>query len=215
LIKPASRLEYQNHRTKKDRGSRNAPPENDAENASEDQYWWQRLRESDAEALAYFYDRHADWLLRYGLSVVYERAIVKDAVQELFLVIWNSRHTLSVPKSVKFYFMASLRRLILKNVRTDLRLCDPIEDMEDIVTTDSTEEMHQAVQKAVRSLPARQQELIFLKFYQKLTYEQIEELTGLKYQILRNTIHRAMKSLRILLTRHAVPSLTAAFLIFL
>ncbi|WP_192579265.1 RNA polymerase sigma factor [Dyadobacter aurulentus] len=208
-------MEYQNDLTEKDRESRNSPPVSDAENASDDQYWWQRLRENDAGALAYFYSRHADWLLRYGLSVVYERAVVKDAVQELFLVIWNSRHTLSAPKSVKFYFMASLRRLILKNVRTDLRLCDPIEDVEDVVTTDSAEEMHQAVQKAVRSLPARQQELIFLKFYQKLTYEQIEELTGLKYQILRNTIHRAMKSLRTMLTQHAVPSLTAAFLLFL
>ncbi|MCE6991083.1 RNA polymerase sigma factor [Dyadobacter sp. CY323] len=208
-------MEYQNDLSEMDRESRNAPSVSDAESASDGHYWWQRLRESDADALAYFYDQHADWLLRYGLSVIYERAIVKDAVQELFLVIWNSRHTLSAPKSVRFYLMASLRRLILKNVRTDLRLCDPVEDMADIVTTDSAEEMHQAVQKAVRSLPARQQELIFLKFYQKMTYEQIEELTGLKYQILRNTIHRAMKSLRTMLTQHAVTSLTAVFLLFL
>jgi RNA polymerase sigma factor (sigma-70 family) len=187
----------------------------DSEITFSDSYWWQRLRESDPDALAYFYDQHADWLLRYGLSVFYERAIVKDAVQELFLIVWNSRHTLSPPKSVKFYLMASLRRLILKNVRTDLRLCDPVEDVEDIVTADMTEETRRAVQKAVRSLPARQQELIFMKFYQKMSYEQIEEVTGLKYQILRNTIHRAMKSLRSMLTQHADISFLGLFLIFL
>lgn len=187
----------------------------DPEITFSESYWWQRLKESDPDALAYFYDQHADWLLRYGLSVFHERAIVKDAVQELFLVVWNSRHTLSIPKSVKFYFMASLRRLILKNVRTDLRLCDPVEDMADIVTVDTTEETHRAVQKAVRSLPSRQQELIFLKFYQKMSYEQIEEITGLKYQILRNTIHRAIKSLRAILAQHTDISILSFFLIFL
>jgi RNA polymerase sigma factor (sigma-70 family) len=185
-----------------------------AQDHSADIYWWERLAEDHPEALAYFYDRYADWLLRYGLSVVYDREVVQDAVQELFLQIWNSRRNLSTPGSVKFYFMASIRRIILKTVRSERTLCDQVEEAEDISTTDSTEEIHEAVQHAVRCLPPRQQEVIFLKYYEKLSYDQISQLTGLDYQILRNTIHRAVKALRVLLTNQADVLFAFLFLLF-
>ena len=181
---------------------------------SADILWWQRLREDDPEALAFFYSRYDDWLLRYGLSVVYNRDLVRDAVQELFLQLWNSRHNLSTPDSVKFYLMASIRRIILKIMRAECVLCDQVQEAEDINTSDSIEEIHNAVQHAVRSLPARQQEVIFLKYYEKMSYEQMSQLTGLDYQILRNTIHRAVKALRVLLTKQVDLLFALLFLLF-
>jgi RNA polymerase sigma factor (sigma-70 family) len=50
--------------------------------------------------------------------------------------------------------------------------------------------------KAVRQLPARQQEIVFLRFFEKLSYEQISDVTGLDYQVLRNTIYRSVKTLQ-------------------
>ncbi|OJW74750.1 MAG: hypothetical protein BGO59_28340 [Spirosoma sp. 48-14] len=165
--------------------------------------WWIRLQQGEPDALAFFYERYADWLLQYGLSVAYNRELVQDSVQELFVQIWNRRHNLSVPQSAKYYLMVSLRRIILADVRKERLSTDSFPDsslsLEHQYAADASEVEASNVQKlqlAVRSLPPRQQEIIFLRFFEKMSYEDISKLTGLDYQILRNTIHRAIKSLR-------------------
>ncbi|CAG5000023.1 hypothetical protein DYBT9275_02368 [Dyadobacter sp. CECT 9275] len=164
---------------------------------------WIKLLNGDQAALAFFYERYADWLLKYGLSVHYNREMIRDAVQELFVNIWNRRENLSVPDSVKYYLAISLRRIILKDVINARLSTDDFSDdsvsclyYENLADEEQEEDMHRKLQDAVRSLPARQQEVIFLRFFEKLSYEEITGITGLDYQILRNTIYRAIKTLR-------------------
>lgn len=177
---------------------------------------WQRLKEDDREALGCLYEKYADYLLAYGLSIVYNRDIVKDAVQELFLQVWSSRHRLTIPDSSRYYLMASVRRLILKIVKEEQTLADGVEERSEEQGCENEEEVRQLVLNAVRTLPPRQQELIFLKFYEKMSYDEISALTGLEYQILRNTICRAVKSLRSLLASNAdLPTLTLFLVAFL
>lgn len=165
--------------------------------------YWRRLLSGDQEALAFFYEKYADSLLKYGLSVTYNRDVVQDAVQELFINVWNRRQNLTVPDSVKYYLMVSLRRIILKDVVSARLSTDSFSDEslsslynENMYAEENEEDIHRKLQEAVRSLPARQQEVIFLRFFEKLSYEEITILTGLDYQILRNTIYRAIKTLR-------------------
>ncbi|TDE14861.1 RNA polymerase sigma factor [Dyadobacter psychrotolerans] len=171
-------------------------------NADETKHW-HKLLNGDQQALAFFYERYADYLLKYGLSVTYNRDMVQDAVQELFINIWNRRQNLSVPDSVKYYLMVSLRRIILKDLLHARQSTDVFSEEalsfashESLFADEYKEDVHLKLQHAVRLLPARQQEIIFLRFFQKLSYEQITTVTGLDYQILRNTIYRAIKTLR-------------------
>jgi RNA polymerase sigma factor (sigma-70 family) len=162
--------------------------------------WWQRLLQGEQDALAYFYEKYADTLLKYGISITPNREMVQDAVQELYIQIWNRRANLSVPHSVKYYLIASLRRLILKDVINARLISEATPEVATHEVVFELEEMendiHHKLQLAVRALPNRQQEVIFLRFFEKLSYEEITELTGLDYQVLRNTIHRAIKTLR-------------------
>ncbi|MDR6562228.1 MULTISPECIES: sigma-70 family RNA polymerase sigma factor [unclassified Arcicella] len=164
--------------------------------------WWLRLLDGDQEALGYFYQKYADTLLKYGLSIVYNRDLVRDAVQELFVQIWNRRKNLTTPNSVKYYLIASLRRIILKSVIDDRKQLDTNSDDDYFVNNYSqiTEldvpDIDNILQGAIRTLPPRQQELVFLRFFENMSYEAISEVTGLDYQILRNTLYRAIKSLR-------------------
>jgi len=164
--------------------------------------WWLRLLDGDQEALGYFYQKYADTLLKYGLSIVYNRDLVRDAVQELFVQIWNRRKNLSTPNSVKYYLIASLRRIILKSVIDDRKQLDTNADDDYFVNNYSqipeldVPDIDNILQSAIRTLPPRQQELVFLRFFENMSYEAISEVTGLDYQILRNTLYRAIKSLR-------------------
>jgi len=171
--------------------------------ADEENQWWLRLQQGDIDALAFFYERYADWLLKYGLSIVYNRESVQDGVQELFIHVWNRRQNLSIPNSVKFYLMSSLRRILLKEITRERLSTDDfpeesisLREHEELSASELETNVHKQLMRAVRQLPARQQEVVFLRFFEKLSYEQISELTGLDYQVLRNTIHRSVKTLQ-------------------
>jgi RNA polymerase sigma factor (sigma-70 family) len=49
---------------------------------------------------------------------------------------------------------------------------------------------------ALQQLPSRQKEIIYLKIYQNLGYEEISEIMGINYQVSRNLFSQSIKSLR-------------------
>ena len=50
--------------------------------------------------------------------------------------------------------------------------------------------------ECVNSLPNRQKEAIFLKYYEGLTYEEIENVMSLNYQSVVNLIHKGINNLK-------------------
>ena len=53
------------------------------------------------------------------------------------------------------------------------------------------------LQSYLNELPARQKELIFMKFYEGLSYDEIVQQTGLSHRTVYNKIHEALKKLKL------------------
>ena len=53
---------------------------------------------------------------------------------------------------------------------------------------------------AINQLPNRQKEIVYLKLYQRLSYEEVSEIMQINYQAARNLFYQAIKSLRELLS---------------
>jgi RNA polymerase sigma factor (sigma-70 family) len=49
---------------------------------------------------------------------------------------------------------------------------------------------------ALKKLSSRQKEIIFMQYYEGLTIDEIQQITELKYQSIKNLTHRAMLVLR-------------------
>jgi RNA polymerase sigma-70 factor (ECF subfamily) len=64
------------------------------------------------------------------------------------------------------------------------------------------------VLQALAQLSNRQKEIIYLKFYQELNYEEVSDIMNINYQAARNLLYQSIKSLKKLLT-------TLAFICFL
>jgi RNA polymerase sigma factor (sigma-70 family) len=162
---------------------------------------WQRLLNGEREALAFFYHTYADRLLKYGLTITPNRELVRDAVQELYVQIWNRRNTLSPAEFPKYYLMISLRRMIISDLKREQRISAQF-PQETAITYKAEEDASnkddslRLLNLYIGALPARQKEILFLRFYEKLDYQKISEITGLEHQVLRNTLYRAIKTLR-------------------
>jgi RNA polymerase sigma factor (sigma-70 family) len=54
--------------------------------------------------------------------------------------------------------------------------------------------------QALAQLSNRQKEIIYLKFYQELNYEEVSEIMNINYQAARNLLYQSIKSIKKLLT---------------
>ena len=173
-----------------------------------DQSLWDALRLGDKKALDYIFENYISVLQWYGGKVTKNQAIVEDSIQELFIELWNKQALLSSTTSIKFYLFKSLRRRVIKKLKSEnwhkgfLSLGN-ISDLAFDFSRESAiidEEIDDEKKKYVRSLMGnlskRQQEIIYLKFYEDLPATQIAEIMGLTIPSVYSLIGKAFAALR-------------------
>jgi len=129
--------------------------------------------------------------------------MLEDAIQELFIELWQAKSRTSV-LSVQAYLFKALKYKILKLSRRKRDLL-PLKDNEGsfewshetfLIAEQDDAEKHQMVLRAVSQLTSRQKEIVYLKYYQGLSYEEVSEIMGINYQAARNLLYQAIKSLK-------------------
>lgn len=172
-----------------------------------DKQLWNAFRAGDDTAFAMLYSAHYNALFRYGRKFTTDEELVRDSIQDMFLKLHKYRQSLSDTTSIRFYLLASLRKVIATNIslqnRQQLFIPNPAElnfDLEfsveeAIIQEQTTHEHAERLRKAMVQLTKRQKEAIYLKFYGELSTPEIAEVMGLRYQSVVNLIHEAIRSL--------------------
>ncbi len=63
---------------------------------------WRRIQLDDKRGLEDLYSLFAHEMMAFGLSIVPDRNLVKDCIQELFIEIWRYRRNGTVVKNVNY-----------------------------------------------------------------------------------------------------------------
>ena len=143
----------------------------------------------------------SDTLYRIAFYMLESEAEAEDAVQELYLKLWDTRGALDGVRSPKAYAVTLLKNLCLDRIRRARRLCFP-EQLPETETPrlqddefDARERLDKVLE-AVKSLPDRQREILLLRTVEGLSYEEIAERTGMNYLTLRVLLSRARTTLK-------------------
>ncbi|UII19628.1 RNA polymerase sigma factor [Fulvivirga ligni] len=168
---------------------------------------WNKIKSGDVKALECLYNEHVDALYNYGNKIFQNAQLVEDSIHDLFLDIWNYRKNLSPIMHTRAYLYTSLRRKISKTVQknnflpfdakwdADLQLL--IGSHEDrVIERDTVDEQTRKLRSHLNNLSPRQYEAIILKFYDKMSYEDIGSLMEVNEQSVRNLIQRGLEKLR-------------------
>lgn len=174
-----------------------------------DNHCWQRLLQGDKEALYELYTSYYHTLFFIGLKNINDSDLVKDVIQQQFLYLWEKRATLMDAKNVRSYIIISfLRRLTSdwvkarKTVNLEVAWSKKEEESfetsheETLIIKDDHEAISKNLMTAINGLPARQRELIILKFYEGLSYDAITQKTGLTHRTVYNKIHEALYKIK-------------------
>ncbi len=169
---------------------------------------WKSFKKGDKQAFSQIFKSYYTDLYYYGIKLVGNEDLVKDDLQNLFTELWERRRNLGEINHIKAYLIKSFRRKLLKTV-TKSRKNITIEinsntqeinfelSIEELIIQGEKLEIDiKKLKTILEDLNKTQKEIIYLKFYNNLDYKDIAEITGLKYQSVRNSMHKALKVLR-------------------
>jgi len=169
---------------------------------------WESFRKGDKEAFAALFREHYGILYRFGNKFTTDTELLEDCIQELFIELWQAKSQAPV-LSVKAYLLKSLKYKLLKAFRKNGKIL-PLHDNRDVpfelshetflISQQESDEKKRQVIMALQRLSHRQKEIIYLKYYQNLSYEEVSEIMNINYQVARNLLYQAIKSLKNMLT---------------
>ena len=167
---------------------------------------WNEFRNGNIDALEIIYEDNYATLYHYGMKFSRDNDLIKDLIHELFIELIDSGSRLSKTDNIRFYLLKALRNKLLKHLSesskfsskleesTEFNLIDSIESQ--LIKKEVEEQLENQVITAIKKLSIKQQEIIYLRFYNDISYPEIAVLFDVNIQTVRNLMNRAINSLK-------------------
>jgi RNA polymerase sigma factor (sigma-70 family) len=166
---------------------------------------WQRFKAGDSDALGHLAQTHYRALYNYATRFSSDSDLIRDTIQDLFLDLWERRNYLSETVFVKSYLLKALRhKLIKEGIKLKRFQETPLFDSEstdpsietNIIADENDSYQKGRLKQIISLLSKRQQEIIYLRFYQNLENEDIAQVMGLGRQSVSNLLYRTLKEIK-------------------
>ena len=176
--------------------------------ATSEQKIWEEFRAGSDEALSYIYQTYTNKLYNYGRQFSPNAELVRDAIQDLFCEIIQSRERLGTTTSIKYYLFASLKHKLARHLQkegkliyTDINKDDggfeiDLADELDLFDKIFPSDVNKSIVEACEKLPQKQREAIAMYFFEEMSYDEIAKLMAMtKVKSARALVYRALESL--------------------
>lgn len=169
---------------------------------------WNTFRYGDETAFKTIFDQFYDQLYNYGHKFTIDTFIIEEALQDLFVKLWKNKDNLGETGSVKNYLYKAFRRVLLRKLDYAPRLqlfagsdehvpfmIEPGHD-NSLIQSEGLAEIRQKLVQALEKLSPRQREIIHLRYYEELEYEEIAGIMQLSVSSTYKLLYRAVDSLK-------------------
>lgn len=179
-----------------------------------------KLREGDEQAFQTIFRNYYQALCNYAYQHLNNRDLAEEAVQDIFVKIWEKRSSINIETSVKNYFFRSVRNQCLnilqhekikkqyagKVLETSVQEIDPGHFYLEV-------NLIQRIEKSIESLPPKRREIFRLSREQGLKYKEIADTLNISVKTVEAQMGLALKHLRSELREFSNYLLTLFYLI--
>ncbi len=148
----------------------------------------------DAEGFTELCQRYYPAMVAIAHSVLGDRHLAEDAAQQAF-----AKAVVKLPQLKKENRFAGWLAVICRNIAKDIaRRTEKLHSTDDLSTVaakSSDDETAEVVREAISKLSASARELVFLRFYDGMSYEQISTVLGISEQAINGRLRRAKKKM--------------------
>lgn len=181
---------------------------NNERTVAESKDCWRRIQQDDKTGLADLYAMFASEMMAFGLSIVPDRNLVKDCIQELFIEVWRYRRNGAAVKNVKVYVFKALSNKIKKEWAKEKKRNAKDQELganvlyftneleSGIIHIHQEENHNQRLSEAMSKLSPRQMEVIRYLFFENLPNDQIAKLMGINVESVYTLSWKAICNLR-------------------
>ena len=167
---------------------------------------WSQFLAGDNEAYCWIYKVYIQMLFRYGHSFTSDTELIKDCIQDVFTGLYKNRERLIVPNNIKVYLFVAIKTCIQRTLykesiyeRSAMEqvpfLLEPtVED--EFVNNEQYNNQQKKVKEILSILTPRQKEIIYYRFIQEMSMEDICILMDINYQSAQNLIQRSLKKIK-------------------
>ena len=181
----------------------------DSHSALEDKSLIIQIRSGDYAAFTLLYNKFIRQLTQYGLKFIPDLPAVEDCLHDVFVWLWTNRQKLDIHYSVKSYLFKSVRTSMLHLLQKQNRLQSlssgdehgyPFElelTPETLVLQNENRRLiRQQIEQVLRTLTPKQKEVIYLRYYEGLNFEDIAQSMNLSVKAAYKLMGRAIATLR-------------------
>ena len=81
---------------------------------------WKSFRNGDNDSFELIYKNYADILFRYGIQFTSNESLVKDAIHDVYVKLYNDRLRLKTEVNIKFYLFTCLKNHLYNLLKREL-----------------------------------------------------------------------------------------------
>ncbi len=166
---------------------------------------WDSFKSGDFDSLGILFELHYQELFYYGIKVVDLSELVKDTIQDLFADVWERRDKMMNVANFKAYLIISLRRELIRRagkLRTE-SLSSEISSLqfsfsaeEFLINDEEIKSQSRILANSLSSLTEKQREVILLRFFHNLEFEEMAQILDINIQSIRNLLFRSLEKVR-------------------
>jgi RNA polymerase sigma factor (sigma-70 family) len=181
----------------------------DSHSALEDKSLIDQMRSGDYAAFTLLYNKYIRQLTQYGLKFIPDLPAVEDCLHDVFVWLWTNRQKLDIHYSVKSYLFKSVRTSMLHLLQKQNRLqALPSRDEQAypfelaltpealVLQNENRRLIQQQIEQVLRTLTPKQKEVIYLRYYEGLHFEDIAQSMNLSVKACYKLMGRAIATLR-------------------
>ena len=148
----------------------------------------------------------------YGIQVLDQDQLtqVEDCIQNLFIWLAENYEKVGQIQNLEAYLYQSLRRNLYANIKAanqkhksqERYMAQRLEGdihpspEKNQIKKEEAEELRKNIQAALSKLPPAQREVVYLRYFEEKSYQEISEILSINEQVAYNYLSRAMKRLR-------------------
>lgn len=166
-----------------------------------------RIRQDDESALEALFERYYYRLCDFSFQYVKSFDLTEEIVSDVFLSIWERRHTITIRRDLKAYLFVATRNRSLNHVQREQLDWEPIDEQDHYSGTLRPDEeimlkeVQQQVDLLLNLLPPRRRLIFKLSRLEGFTYQQIADILSISIHTVQNQMVHAVKQMASLASR--------------